>query len=214
MIKDMCKGAVCQKSIQFLVDRLGHDKNVLWFVSSKEYISLKENKARPDWVEMLRMQVRDGVRLLIIPPVAAQRALEEEDFTSWITRADDGSEAPSPGAIEIINSMSDLFPQALVVAPPDDRTVLARDRVTTGASRPNFVLWKGTAERSFPGTPMASVLFPALIAHFLEKPDILLGELLGRSLSFLRGWLSNEEGRVLRPDDWKPVAADPLKAII
>jgi len=56
------------------------------------------------------------------------------------------------------------------VVPPDDRTLLALKQKADGKGL-EFVIHRIQAGSSFPGSPMASVLFPALIALiFGERP--------------------------------------------
>ncbi len=205
VIKDMCKGVISKATIEFIVDRLKDRQEILYFLSSKEFA--------PDYWKNLLKPVRDNVRLLMIPPVAAQHAQQVKQFASWIVRPGDARRTPSKEALEIVRSVGESFPNAYVVALPDDRTLLARS--PTREPDPSGLLWRADKElRSFEGSPMASVLFPAMIAHYLDAPNSSLEDLVRQGLNFLLSWISKESGRVVWPDTWRPETPElnPLHA--
>jgi hypothetical protein len=88
----------------------------------------------------------------------------------------------------------------LVVALPEGLRILARRRnEPDGYSQTTVV-----AEPLAVGLPMASVLFPAIIAQLLSSDNAPTKELLQRALAFTCAWQTKEIERIWRPEEWTP----------
>ena len=73
VIKDIRKGVISRKLIQALSND-GKLCDIPWFVSSKEW--------QPEWFEELK---KVNLKLLLIPQIAAQKAIKEDALNCWIT---------------------------------------------------------------------------------------------------------------------------------
>jgi hypothetical protein len=190
VIKDMQKGVISKALIQWLAAKL---QRIPWYISTKVW--------EPDWLEQVE-QAGTDVRLLIIPQIAAQAAVRTGKMGRWITRSGEASDR----ALEKIEQLGERFKNATIVALPDGLRVLARDRLREGgdASRIGMVQTDVGPRLLTVGVPMASVLFPALVARMLESKEIDLESLLKSSLWFTHKWMFLEAKRVEDPERWQP----------
>src|ERR1700730_14185957 len=155
MIKDMLKGVVNRSIIDWL---LSTDlAKVPWFVSSKRWC--------PKWLQNLG----DGVdlRLLMVPEVAAQAALyEEQSLSCWITR----SGRPSKEAVKVIDTLATFTKAKNVVVFPRGFSALACECTDRGVA--NCVVQSETKpEKITVDMGFASIAFPALVALLLVGPN-------------------------------------------
>jgi ATPase family associated with various cellular activities (AAA) len=188
VIKDLHKGVISDTLIKWLVENL---PRVPWFVSTKEWW--------PSWFDIVK---NADVRLVMIPQVATLQAIRKGELNRWITRTGDASD----GALYRMDQLGRKFrDRAMIVALPDGLSVLARDRARLGKSGLAGLVQKETGpEALVSGMPMASVFFPALIAHLLQNEDVEFDRLLKKSLAFTHKWMSLEEKRVEEPEYWRP----------
>jgi hypothetical protein len=198
VIKDMHKGVVSKKLVQWLAQRFDH---VPWFVSTKSWY--------PRWFDSLP---RQNVRLLIVPQMAAQWAVKNGKLNGWITRSRGASEkalsCASEKALKELDCLGgeEYFKEAIVVVLPDGLSVLARDRSRSDepSKRLGVVQTESGPTLLEIGMPMASVLFPAMIALLLRDEGIGLAKLLKDALDFTYDWMTREVKRVRDPEGWRP----------
>ncbi|MGP0018507.1 MAG: AAA family ATPase [Candidatus Sulfotelmatobacter sp.] len=179
-VKDLGKRAVSVELIRWLRQNF---KNACWYVSSKAW--------RPPWFDELP---KPHVRLILVPQLAAQRAINNGDISSssWITAGG----VPSQDAIKVIDELAETFSAAKIVVLPEGMRVLSRD------SGHAYVLPVPGAADTLPFTPMASVFFPALGAYMIAtKLDFSLA--LKNAVSFTATWEKAEAQRT-RIDNWMP----------
>ncbi len=145
VIKDLCKGVVFAELIQWLAQRL---EDIPWYVSTEMW--------RPDWFTHLP---HESVQLLVVPQIAAQMAVQRGEINRWINE----SGYATKEALDAMDSLGNRFSNARVVALPEGLRVLGRDWNSQGR--------KGVLQKVYgpsPPTdnvPMASVLFPAIVAN-------------------------------------------------
>lgn len=198
VIKDLRKGVVCIELIEWLKRVFPTAK---WHVSSKEW--------KPAWLNELP---EDSVELIVIPQLAAKMAITRGDLSSssWITL---GGE-PSADALRIMNGMAESFRNARIVVLPEGMRVLAQDSIPN--KKKLFVQPSPGAADLLPFTPMASVLFPALLANLAlqtseSRRDFRFGEVLKLVNSFTEKWEKAEARRLTQTDDWQPTADQTLR---
>lgn len=198
VIKDICKGVISPALIRWLVNKVGA---VPWFVSTKAW--------NPDWLRELQ---EVDVRLLVIPQVAAQRAIRRGEVNCWITRSGHASKE----ALDEIDKIGKQFskaPRLIIVTLPDGLSVLARDWARSGDKKKRV----GIAQTEVEPRPlaqdvsMASVFFPAAVANLLRNEDIPLERLLKSAIHFTQEWMSYEVERLERPQDWDPTKEPVVK---
>src|SRR5205823_13763115 len=66
LIKDVRRGVVCTELVEWLRKEF---PNAKWYVSSKDWISLKEKKYKPEWFKALPAE---QVELILVPQLAAE----------------------------------------------------------------------------------------------------------------------------------------------
>lgn len=183
VIKDMCKGVVSESLINWLI---GKKLGVPWFISTKTWT--------PDWLKLL---AHENVRLVILPEMAVQSALQSGLVSTWITR----SGFASKEAQEQIREIGKLFENPpIVVVLPGGLKVLAADQFSNRGLLQTDYEPRRLAVR----VPMASVLFPTLTAKLLNDATIEFGRLLKESIYFTQEWMSHEVQRVIKPETWEP----------
>jgi hypothetical protein len=196
IVKDLLKGAVSSELIGFLSQKLPEAN---WFISSKKYL--------PPWIQEIK---RDKISLIEIPQAAMEHALEGEQaqLNSWLTRLG----KPSKGALTLLDDLGHKFPNTMLVAVPNDQTVLAhRQKERQGSVEKEGAFWVNRQPNpSSVGLPMASVCFAAFVAHLLSTPDHSLSETVDLSLSFTEEWRAYEAGRLESPLDWDPTKEPQL----
>ena len=185
-VKDLQKGAVSPELIRFLKCTF---PDAAWYVSSKAW--------RPNWLSDLP---RELVKLLLIPQLAAQRAIDtgEISSSSWITTGG----VPSRDAMNVINAFADQFKSGKIVVLPEGMRILARD-----SSNAYVLPTAGVADR-LPFTPMASVFFPTLGAYMMMHNQEF-PQALENAVSFTATWEESEAQRI-RTDNWIPTPAQVL----
>jgi hypothetical protein len=189
VVKDLCKGVISRALIKWLAGRYGP---VPWFVSSKAW--------RPEWLAELE---HVALKLLMVPQVAAAKAILKQDPPCWITRSGYASKA----ALAALDQLAGGFREdVMIVVLPNKMTVLAR----CPAPEDTLGIVQQAAEPKplAVGVPMASVFFPALTAQLLTAPQNPPAEQLVRALRFTQAWMSHEVGRVSHPEDWS-AAGEP-----
>lgn len=195
VIKDMRKGVVSEALIGWLSTML---RNVPWFISTKAW--------RPKWFDKLE---NVNVRLIVIPQMATQWAVRSGILNRWITQSGDASS----GALYNMDEVGRQFPGAIIIALPDGLSVLARNRLHSGDedARVGLVQTRVGPSPLAMGMPMASVFFPAMIAHMLRNENIKLDQLLKGALNFTHRWMSIEVKRVEDPEEWEPSPKQALE---
>jgi hypothetical protein len=189
VVKDLLKGAVTPDLIEFVNQKV-KGREIPWFLSSKAYL--------PEWMEKVDA---NWIHLLEIPQAAAQDAVRQNKLDGWLT----SSNEPSKKALELVNRLAQERPNALIVAVPNDQSVLTHGR-WSGPEGTQGVFW--TDQKPIPpsvGVPMASVCFAALIAYCLERRALDLAELVESGLSFTEEWRRFEMKRIVEPLSWDPV---------
>lgn len=187
LVKDLRKGAVDKK----LVEALHHAfPAARWYISSKEW--------HPEWLNVLKK--KDHIELLIAPPIAAQRAINRGELSSWLTV---GGE-PSQEALAAMERLADEFGIRRIVIHPDETTIVAHE---AGDPPRGLTLPSNPTGDTVPFTPMASVFFPALFTQLVtrewrDKKQSFLS-MLQQAVAFTEQWQAEERQRLTR-DDWKP----------
>ncbi|TAK99530.1 MAG: ATP-binding protein [Verrucomicrobia bacterium] len=202
IIKDLVKGVVTEKMIEWLVNVYGEKRiegrPIPWFISSKAF--------KPGWLKKLHNQ---HVQLLVIPPVAAQEAARRnETSSSWCV----AQGVPSPHALELLESqdrkLQKLFPPGqdrLVLALPVPERTCVIAKSCEGKSEPWLLVQPDYAlQPPRVGVPMASVLFGALVALTIKHRDRTHRENLDIALDFTKKWMEHQSMRIESPDGWKP----------
>lgn len=215
VIKDIRKGAISNKLVDWLSNAF---PDAYWYVSSKEWW--------PEWIENLPT---DKVRLFLVPQLAAQLAVKEDDFSSyyWITPHGRATN----DALKRVVLLARKFPKALIAILPDGMSVLARPPVECNSSKYGYIQSNKGDSELLDLVPMASVFFPSLVAKFLYQPDkllvfpdtnnekingngslrennILINDnsflcLLQECLSFTNKWMNLEKNRLVY-ENWAP----------
>lgn len=198
VIKDIRKGVISSKLVKWLVANTSDAK---WFLSSKTW--------NPEWFNELK---NVDVRLVIIPPVAAQRAIHEGLLSCWTTR----SGYLSKEAFHEIDNLKNKFKRSahlIVVALPEGLTVLARDlshQPDLDHDKKGFIQTEPEPLPLVVDVPMASVFFPSLASHLLRNEDLKadakmsLRDIIQDAMGFTRQWMLSEVKRVEKPEEWNP----------
>ncbi len=189
VIKDHGRGVISVPLIKWLKARL---PKALWFVSSKAWM--------PTWFNELPTP---NLRVLLIPQVPAQTAVQNAMLGCWLTR----SGWATKEALDIMDSMHNEYfkdsARSMVIVLPEGCTVLSREQA--GAHPPSgWIQLRAELERVAAPVPMASVFLPALVGHIMTKENLEHQELLKRSLAFTQEWMTHEGGRIDDPDKWNP----------
>jgi hypothetical protein len=189
-VKDLLKGAVSTELIRWLKQTF---RNASWYVSSKEW--------RAPWFDELP---KSHVKLILVPQLAAQRAINEGEISSssWITTGG----VPSEDAIKVMNDLAKNFSSAKIVVLPEGMRILARD------SGKCYVLPLAGVADTLPFTPMASVFFPSLAAYLIAT-KLEFFEALKRSTAFTATWETAEAQRTI-VDNWRPTEDQILSLTI
>lgn len=194
VVEDIGKGVVSPMLIKWLIKSV--PPSAEWFLSSKRWRPTRDPEVleeQPDWFHELQRANMENVKLLLIPHMAAERAVEEGGLSRWID-----FDGPSREALKRLNQLSQYFPQASIVVMPKGLTVLARfvedKRVQCLVqAKENGHTLDGVREGV--GVPMTSIFFPAIIFHMLEMHAS--AELaLEKALTFTHCWMTREVERI------------------
>ncbi len=186
VVKDLLKGAMSPALIQWLKNEY---PRASWYISSKAW--------HPVWLGDLPAQ---NVKLFMIPQLASQKALDRGAISSaWMTS---GGE-PSEDAIKVLDGLAAMLPHARVVVLPEGIRVLARDLPSHSRRGRALVMPLGGNAETFPFTPMASVFFPAIIAHLVQKRESDFLDILRRAMAFTSAW-ERAEARRITDINWIP----------
>jgi hypothetical protein len=185
-VKDLHKGVVSKQLILSLSQNFPHAS---WYISSKQWDS--------KWFDAL---TESQVKLILIPQLAAQKAINEGRMSSasWMT----GGGVPSEDAIKEIDRIARKFGMAKIVILPEGMRVLARD------GKECYALPTPGVADELPFTPMASVFFPALGAYMIAS-NLDFFEALKNAVSFTATW-EKEESQRTKVDYWAPTAKQEL----
>lgn len=195
VIKDICKGVVSSALVRWLASKY---QNIPWFISSKAW--------QPDWFRELK---NVDVRLLLIPQVAARRAVKNGKLSRWITR--NGS--ASKGALDTMDGLIEEYfkkqnPSPLLVTLPSDSTILAC--YVNETNKKYGILQKDAKPQQLSiDVPMASVFFAALVTLILSDKERAVTNLLKSAFNFTQDWMEFESQRVEKPEDWDPRGKEP-----
>jgi hypothetical protein len=210
VIKDSCKSVVSRDLVHWLVEQ-PRLKNAQWFISSKAWPHQDERTERwdPEWLNEL---ADVDVRLIVIPQVAAQTAVDEGVLSHWITE----SGLVTREAFSEIDRLAGIFKYSrdllTVVLPQGHLLARYMFNLETQSGMPRGLVQKFEFQRLEIEVPMTSVLFPALIAHKLwydtlplqPGATLRLEEILRNSLNFTKEWMKSEIDRVQKPEDSQP----------
>jgi hypothetical protein len=192
VVKDLLKGGVDPTLIRALRDRF---RKAYWYISSKEW--------DPPWVKDLPP---GRVKLILIPPKSAQRALTKEAISAhWLVEG-----VPSKEAGDAITMLGKRFPMARVVVLPDEFRIIAYEPSSPEDKAQGCVSSEPRVRETT--TAMASIFFASVVAHIATaemrmkksspvRPD--LQSALQESLMFTRRWQTIERQR-LSSYDWRP----------
>lgn len=162
-------------------------KKAKWYIFSKSL--------SPKWL-LNNQQLRNSVRLLFVPQTAATEALAGKESSAWITAA---KGLPSKVALDFLQKRQSDYKKAHIVVMPHRLSLLlafADEVYVQGENRlPDY----GDL------IPMATVMFPTLIAHdiALGGNGVAFSKLVTRSLAFTNHWMKSESHRFLSPE-FKP----------
>lgn len=188
VIKDICKGVVSKELISLLVEIFG---NIPWFVSTKAWW--------PDWFAELK---KIDLRLLVIPQVAAEKAIRIGRVNCWITRSGNASK----DALREMDDLAGNFKKTpLTIALPNGLSLLVRN--FTESETEGIMQTKVEAHPLAVEVPMASVFYAALVAKLLnvnQTNGLDIGALLKEALHFTQNWMGYEAQRVEKPEEWDP----------
>jgi len=185
VVKDLGKGVITEQLIDYLRVKF---PEAHWYISSKSWL--------PEW---LRTLPNGQVRLLLIPQLAAVRAIRDGAISSasWLTTEG----VPTKDALEVMDDLGEKFPAARLVVLPEGTRLLAREPRDGGIAGGYLVPHSQT---DLPFTPMASVFFPALLAQMVTgSHNQQLGLQLEAALQYTGKWASNEARRLIL-ENWQP----------
>jgi ATPase family associated with various cellular activities (AAA) len=203
VVQDLLKGVISADVIEFLIEQLPEAD---WFLSSKDF--------RPKWREKIPAE---RIKLIEIPEAATRHALETRELDSWTTKQG----IPSKAALTLLDKLGEEFPNAMLVAVFNDRTVLAHRRKL---SEKQGAFWVNRQPDGSPvELPMASVCFATFTANVivgdLAMADASNGtlavhppleKLVDYSLSFTQEWRTFMRGRLETPLEWEPAMEPQL----
>jgi hypothetical protein len=186
IIKDLIKGVITDTLVKVLAEKY---PKVPWFVSTKRW--------NPPWLNILS---KVDLRLLLIPPIAANTALiEREGLDSWIAP---GKPKPTRGAMKCIGDIERTICPTLhedtapiVAVSPKEGSILAKK----GES---FVVYNGVADEGAHLVGWATAFFSTLCASILERSDHPLGldKVVDFALGFASTWAATEARYLQEPD--------------
>ncbi len=190
IIKDLDKGAVTRLRVDELKKRY---PNAKWYVSSKVW--------DPEWISVIP---KDKLQLLFVPLRAALDAVRTKSLEpDWVSSP---KGVPSLQTLSWIGDSSSKFVNADIIVQASKEHILATCR------RDGSVL--GTVMEidlkiQLELVPMASILFPALIAQAIANSDSDFEDRLPRVISFTKEWVSGEMKRLTK-ESWTSSRRDAL----
>ena len=200
VLKDLGHGVISNNLVKFLANRY---PSVPWFISSKSW--------KPDW--LVKNLPRIPLKLLLVPQIATQSAIEHNDINAWITGA--GTGYASKKALEQLTGLRDMMGPTIadfiIIVLPENMRALALDFRKESPSKQRGVVFADKSPKLPLETNMASVFFGAAIAHLLEFEDIELKRLVGSSLNYTYRWQKEEIKRVQKPRYWNPTSVPRLR---
>lgn len=189
VIKDLGKGIVTDEMINVLLEKYF---NVPWFISTKSW--------RPDWLTNNLGKI--PLKLLLIPQIAAQAAIQKDDINIWITNSEYASKKALDELTKLRKSMGEKKTPIFIVL-PENFSTLALDLRQDDAKNTGVIFADKTSKFSHE-TNMASVFFGAVVAQLLENGNIEIQSLIERSLNYTYNWQEIEVKRIDDPDVWDP----------
>ncbi len=199
VVLDLNKGTVTSELISALSRRIS---NAAWYLFSKSFL--------PDWLQSGNENIRGRTRLLFVPQTAAKEARERDsNWTSsvWIT----SRHLASQDGIKTIATLQNDYPFANIVVAPENLRLLVAPSIKAWPPGDEAGRYRHhDSDQAYIQAdtdifehgdliPMATVLFPTLIGHLvaaignqIEDP---FHEIVERSLSFTRHWMTKEAER-------------------
>jgi len=167
-------------------------KNKYWFISTKSW--------KPNWLISLK---NFPLRLLVIPPVAANTARINNELNVWITK----NGKPSKYALEISRKFYEDFKFkqefTTIILPGGLKTLAIQWGDEKSKENGEIIVKHDILTENPIETSMASVFFAASVACLLaRKPN--LKELIEYSLNFTNRWQQHEIKRFTDPNRWDP----------
>lgn len=198
VIKDLGKGVINDKLIQLLIKKYSR---VPWFISTKSW--------KPRWL-IDHLHKIPLLRLLLIPQIAAQTALQEDDVNSWITNTGYASNKALDELTKLRKKMSkDAKP--IIIVLPKNLSTLALDLRPDDDEQTGVIFPDDTPKLALE-TNMASVFFGAAISQLLEDNSngITISKLIEQSLNYTYNWQEKEIKRIVDPDLWDPKSSPAI----
>ncbi len=191
VIKDLGKGVINDSIIKILLDKF---PKVPWFVSTKSW--------KPKWLtdNLPRMPLK----MLIIPQVAAQTAIEKGDVNIWIA----DKKYASQKALKVLKELhARTKPGAgpIIIVLPEKLSALALDFRAEKEKYRMGVIFEDNTSKLPLETNMASVFLGAAVVQLLNgSTDVDLKQLVTRLLNYTYIWQKHELKRIVFPDSWDP----------
>ena len=196
VIKDLGKGVVSGPLVRELKEQF---PDALWYVSSKA--------RSPEWFKDVKTRSQHwfsdlpaaNVRLLLIPQQAV--AMNDGQTSPWVVS---GSH-PSRDALEAIENLSAKYSNARIIVLPQGLSLLTKGRTRGSVDERVIVQSDVGSLEAQQFVPMASVLFPTLVAYriALDNAEESFIDEVKEALDFTRNWMVRE-GERLKREDWVP----------
>ena len=197
VIKDLGKGVISKELVDYLRAKF---PKAVWYISSKRWL--------PEWLSEQQLPA-EQVRLILIPHLAARSAIRYGAISSasWVTTEG----VPTADALDAMDYLARIFRHSRLVVLPEGMRLLAREPGESTNIVLGHVIPSASAADSLPFTPMASVFFPALVAHMITSSQHgRFGAQLEAAIHFTGQWQSAENRRLIH-EDWHPAPEQVLK---
>jgi hypothetical protein len=186
IIKDLIKGVITETLIRVLAEKYA---DVPWFVSTKRW--------NPPWLNILS-QVK--LKLLLIPPIAANTALAEKDgLDAWIapTKA-----KPTWGAMKCIGEIENTVCPNLHEETAPIVAVCPREGSIFAKRGKQFVVYQGLVSEGAQLVGWATAFFSTLCACVLRQSSrsLEVDKTVDFALDFASRWADSEASYLKEPD--------------
>lgn len=193
VIKDLAKGVISNELIKKLAEKY---KGAKWFVSTKAWL--------PSWFSNLS---NVNLRLLLVPQVAAKKAIMKGELSCWITYAGYPDELAFECIEKIIEVVRGNINNLKIIVLPEGFSAIAYEpkSITDTKTIDAVVQTVENPSYSLPPTGMASIFLPAMVAEIMKDSNgDDLQKLLEKSLRITYNWAKHEGERIVKPEDWRP----------
>lgn len=204
VVKDLGRGVVTDALITILSNECNNkkDKNIPWFVSTKIW--------KPEWLKK-----NINLKLLLIPQVAAQSAIDRDDVNVWITNGKRASQKALT-AIESLYADYGHHSETMFIVLPDKLNALAVDFRNNDVGDAVFMVIKDKFENLGLDTNMASVFLGAATGLYLKHNKINpendleksreenFKKIVCGSIKYTHDWQVHEIKRITEHETWEP----------